>query len=57
MLLAGETLNIFLLNGMSNINTFFIKENMNVIVYSNIHDKFATTNFICNLENLRKKKN
>ena len=41
MLLAGET---HFLTGISNINIFFIKKNMHVIVFKNIHDKFATTN-------------
>ena len=41
MLLAGETLNIFLLTAVSNINIFFIKKKNNVVVYSNIHDLFA----------------
>ena len=38
MLLAGETLNIFLLIGISSINIFFKKKNYNVVVYSNIYD-------------------
>ena len=42
ILLAGEILNIFVLTGISNINIFFIKKNINVVVYS--HDKFASTN-------------
>ena len=32
MLLAGETPNIFLLTGKSNINIFFIKKKNNVVV-------------------------
>ena len=40
--MAGETLNIFLLNGISNINIFFIKKKNNVVVNSNINGKFAT---------------
>ena len=51
MLLAGETLYIFLLAGISNIGIFSIKKNMNVVVYSNIHDKFASTNITCYLKN------
>ena len=54
MLLAGETLNIFLLTGISNINIFSIKKKKNVVVYSNIHDKFASTNL---RYNFKKKKN
>ena len=50
MLLAGQTLNIFLLAGISNENIFCIKKKKNVVVYSNTHDKFASTN-------LRYKKN
>ena len=57
ILLAEETLNIFLLTGISNINMFFIKKNMNVIVYSNIHDKFAFTNLSWNLKKNFKKTN
>ena len=41
MLVAGETLHIFLLTGISNINIFFIKKKNNVVVNSNIHDKVA----------------
>ena len=36
---------------------FSIKKNTNVVVYSNIHDKFASTNLTCNLQNNREKKN
>ena len=43
MLLAGDTLNMFLLTGISNINMFFIKKKKNVVVYNNIHDKIAPT--------------
>ena len=38
MLVAGETFNIFLLTGISNINIFLIKKKNNVVVTSNIHD-------------------
>ena len=55
MLLAWETLNIFILTGISKINLFFIKKKKNVVVYSNIHDKFASTNFTYNLKNKRNK--
>ena len=41
MLVAGETLNIFLLTGISNINIFFIKKN-NVVVNINIDDQLAS---------------
>ena len=34
LLLAGETLNIFLLTGISNIYIFFINKNMNAVVYT-----------------------
>ena len=54
MLLAEDRLNIFLLTGISNIIIFFIKKKMNVVVYSNIYDKFASTNLTCNLK-LKKK--
>ena len=43
MLVAGETLNIFLLTGISNINIFFIKKKNAVVVNSNIYDEFAST--------------
>ena len=55
MLLAGETLNIFLLTGISNIIIFFINKKINFIVYSNIHDKFASTNLTCNIKKKLKK--
>ena len=42
MLVAGETLNIFLLAGISIINIFFIKKKNNVVVNRNISGKFAT---------------
>jgi len=42
MLVAGETLNIFLLPGISNINIFFIKKKNNVVFSSNIYDKFSS---------------
>ena len=47
MLLAWETLSIFLLTGISN-NIFFLKKK-NVVVYSNIQDTFAFTNLTYNL--------
>ena len=50
MLLVGETLNIFVLTGIFNINIFFIMKNMNVVVYSNIQNKFASTNLTYNLK-------
>ena len=49
MLLTGETLNIFILTAISNINNFFIKK-MNVVVCSSIHDKFDFTKLISNLK-------
>ena len=39
MLVAWETLNIFLLAGILNINIFFIKKKNNVVDNSNIYDK------------------
>ena len=38
MLVAGETLHIFLLTGISNINIFFIKKKNNVVVNNDIYD-------------------
>ena len=54
MLLAWETLNIFLLTGMSNIDILLIKKNMNVAGYSIIQNKFAFTNLMGNLKSKRK---
>ena len=54
MLLSGETLNIFLLTGTSNINRFFIKKKKIVVNYSYINDNFLSTNLT---NNLKKKKN
>ena len=42
MLVAGETLYIFLLTGMLNIDIFFVKKKNNVVVKSNIYDYFAS---------------
>ena len=42
MFVAGETLNILLLTGISSINIFFIKKKNNVVVNSNIYDEFAS---------------
>ena len=50
MLVAGETLNIFLLTGISNINIFFIKKKKIVVIYSNIHDKFPSKNLANNIK-------
>ena len=49
MLLAGETINIFLQTGISNINICFKKKKKNVVVYRNIHNKFASTTLKYNL--------
>ena len=38
MLVAGDTLNIILVNGISNISIFFIKKMNSVVVNSNIYD-------------------
>ena len=38
MLVAGETFNIFLLTGISNINIFIKIKKNNVVVTSNIYD-------------------
>ena len=42
MSVAGETLNIFLLTGISKINIFFIKKKNNVVVNSIIYGEFAS---------------
>ena len=42
MLVAGETFNIFLQTGISNINIFLIKKKNNVVITSNIYDKVAS---------------
>jgi hypothetical protein len=42
MLVAGETLNIFLLTGISNINIFLIKKKNNMAITSRIYDEFAS---------------
>ena len=42
MLVAGDTLNIFLLTGISNINIICIKKKNIVVVNSNIYYKFAS---------------
>ena len=49
MLVAGETFNIFLLTGISNINIFFKRKKKNVVVNSNIYD--YTNKFIRNQHN------
>ena len=38
MFVAGETINIFLLTVISNIEIFFINNKDNVVVNSNIYD-------------------
>ena len=38
MLVAGETFNIFLLTGISNINIYLIKKKNNVVGTSNNYD-------------------
>ena len=42
MLVAGETLNIFLLTGVSNINIVFIKKKNNVVADKNLYDWLAS---------------
>ena len=42
MLVDGETFNIFLLTGISNITIFFINKKNNVVVKRYIYDKFAS---------------
>ena len=42
MLVAVETLDIFLLNGISNLIIFFRKKKNNVVVNRNIYGKFST---------------
>ena len=54
MLVAGETLHIFLLTGISKIIIFFIKTKKVVVIYGNIHDKFSSTNQKTNLKHKRK---
>ena len=44
ILLAWETLEIFLLTGISKRNIFFRKKKKNVVVFSNIHYKFISSN-------------
>ena len=42
MLVDGETLNIFLITGISNITIFFIMKKNDVVVNNYIHDKFPS---------------
>ena len=42
--MAGETLHIFLLTGILNINIMFIKKKKHVVGFSNINDKVVYTN-------------
>ena len=56
MSLAGEPLNILLLTGISNGNIFFMKMKQDVIVYSNINNKFAFTNLTYELNKKKKKR-
>ena len=44
ILLALETLKIFLLTGSSKRNIFCRINKKNVVVYNNIHDKFISSN-------------
>ena len=50
MFMAGETLNFFLLTGISNINIFFVKKKKNVVVHSKFHDNFASTKLTYDLK-------
>ena len=52
MLVAGETLNIFLLTGISNINIFFIKKKNNVVVNSKLQHKLRDFFYIKNQHNI-----
>ena len=52
MFVAGETINIFLLTGVLNINIFFIKKKNNVVVTSNIYDQFALKILTYNVKNI-----
>ena len=51
-LLAGYTPNMFLPNGMSN-NVFIFIKIKNLVVFSNMHDKFASTNLTYNVTKLQ----
>ena len=42
MVVAGETFNVFLQTGISNINIFLIKKKTNVVITGNIYDYFAS---------------
>ena len=44
ILLAWETLKMFLLAGISKRNIFCRKKKKNVVVYSDIYDKFISSN-------------
>ena len=55
MLVAGETLNIFLLTGILNINIFFIKKKNIEAVNSKIYDLFASKIQPYNVKEKRKK--
>ena len=54
MFMAGETLKIFLLTGISKRTFLFMKKKKNVFVYNNIHDKFASTKLRYKHKNLIK---
>ena len=56
MILAGETLNIFLLVGISNKNIFFIKKKKHVFVYSNLKNEKKEKNTLNNFFFLIKNK-
>ena len=57
MLEAGETFNIFLLTGVSNKNIFIIKKKNNVVVTTNIYDKFALKILTYNVKKIHKQIN
>ena len=55
MLVGGDTPNFFLLNGMSNIDIFFIKKVNDVVGNSNSYDEFAL--IVLTFNNIKKDKN
>ena len=50
ILLAWQTLNIFIPTGISKRNIFCRKKKKNVVVYNNIYDKFISSNLTYKLK-------
>ena len=50
MLVAVDTLSIFLLTGISNINNLFIKKKNNVVLNSIMYEYFALKILTCNVK-------